>query len=216
MIGYLLCILFIHPVLQIDPDPERFRGQIETFIEKDKQNPPEPGAILFVGSSSIVMWKSLKEDFGDHHVLNRGFGGSHASDVLYYFDVVVKPYYPSKILFYEGDNDLASGKSPRETMKDFKMFHSRVNKAFPDTEIGFIAAKPSPKRWDMKDKFRKFNQLLEKYCKKHKDLTFIDVFDAMLNERGRPSPEFYVSDSLHMSDKGYDIWQKQVEPFIEE
>ena len=52
-------------------------------------NPPPTNAILFVGSSSIRVWPNLAATFPNHPVLNRGFGGSQMSEVLFYFDRVV-------------------------------------------------------------------------------------------------------------------------------
>jgi hypothetical protein len=37
---------------------------------------------LFVGSSSIVNWRTLIADFPRYSVLNRGFGGSETADAL--------------------------------------------------------------------------------------------------------------------------------------
>jgi len=43
---------------------------IKTFEEADKTNPPAKGAVLFIGSSSIALWKSLREDFPKARVIN--------------------------------------------------------------------------------------------------------------------------------------------------
>ena len=52
-----------------------FEADIKKFEAEDAKNPPAKGGIVFVGSSSIVRWKSLKEDFPGYNVINRGFGG---------------------------------------------------------------------------------------------------------------------------------------------
>ena len=33
-------------------------------------------------------------------------------------------------------------------------------------------------------------------------LTFIDVWDEMLTDDGKPNPDLYVDDGLHMNEKG--------------
>ena len=103
--------LFTFSLLVDNPDPLRFEDEINAFKESDKNEPPQPGSYLFIGSSSIKIWKTIKDDFAGYPVLNRGFGGSHFSDAIYYFNDIVKPYEPSKIIIYEGDNDIASEKS---------------------------------------------------------------------------------------------------------
>ena len=55
----------------------KWQGAMEAFAKADAANPPAKGGIVFVGSSSIVRWKSLAQDFPEHRVVNRGFGGSN-------------------------------------------------------------------------------------------------------------------------------------------
>ena len=59
-----------------DPDPERFRKEIDAFLRWDEKNSAVEQAVLFVGSSSIRLWPTALS-FPDLPVLNRGFGGAH-------------------------------------------------------------------------------------------------------------------------------------------
>jgi hypothetical protein len=54
---------------------DRSEAEIRRFEESDRTTPPPAGGIVFVGSSSIRMWRSLESDFPGLPVLNRGFGG---------------------------------------------------------------------------------------------------------------------------------------------
>src|SRR3954465_3242868 len=72
----------------------KWEADIEAFEKQDQRNPPPAHPILFVGSSTIRFWK-VSDAFPGLPVLNRGFGGSETSDVLYYFDRVVARYHPS-------------------------------------------------------------------------------------------------------------------------
>jgi lysophospholipase L1-like esterase len=212
-IKLLLLILFISFV--DDPDPLRFQSEIDELTNKDRIEATGQGGIMFLGSSSIRMWKSLEQDFEGYPVYNLGFGGSHTSDVLYYFQDLVLPYKPSLIIFYEGDNDLASGKSPSEVFSEFKTFHQWVRRDLAGTKIGFISVKPSPSRWNLKNEYKKLNERILSYSRKKADIFFIDVCKPMMGENGKPQPGLFLSDSLHMNEKGYDLWEKQVRPFIE-
>ena len=102
--------------------PERgslWEKAIAAYEQKDKaQGAPAPGGILFVGSSSIVKWKSLTQDFPGLPVFGRGFGGSQIQDSTYYAGRIVLPYQPKTIVFYAGDNDLADGNSPELAIGD--------------------------------------------------------------------------------------------------
>src|SRR5271154_5358846 len=85
-----------------------FEADIRKFEAADAVNPPRPGGIVFVGSSSIVRWKTLAQDFPGYNVINRGFGGSEISDSVRFADRIVTPYKPKMIVFFAGTNDIAA------------------------------------------------------------------------------------------------------------
>ena len=151
MAALSLTIGAIIPVFAQEQGPERWEESIQKFEKQDSLNPVEPGANLFVGSSSVAIWQDIADYFPDHQVLNRGFGGSQFSDLLYYVDRVVYPYKPAKIFIYEGDNDLAAGDTPKQIMKEAKKLRKMIKKELGNTPVVFISPKPSMARWDMKD-----------------------------------------------------------------
>ncbi|MCL5019789.1 MAG: hypothetical protein M1426_04890, partial [Patescibacteria group bacterium] len=122
---------------------------IQAFEKQDKEQFPEPEIIEFTGSSSILMWKTLAEDFKPLKVFNRGFGGSQMFEVLQYADRIIIPYKPRIIVLYAGDNDIASGKTPEMVLNDFKLLVEKIHNALPETFIYYISIKPSILRWAM-------------------------------------------------------------------
>jgi len=102
-----------------DPNPERFSKDINTFAVWDSKNTFPENAILFVGSSSVLFWPTATA-FPGKPIINRGFGGSEISDVIYFYDQVIKPYAPTKIFLYAGDNDVGHGKMADQVFEDYK------------------------------------------------------------------------------------------------
>lgn len=197
-----------------DPDPARFADAIAAFERWDTKNATPSDPVLFVGSSSIVGWKSA-EGFPGLPVINRGFGGSHMSDLLHYYERVVKPYNPRVIVLYEGDNDVEWGKSPERVVADYRKFFDRVGADFPRTPIIVVAIKPSIARWEKWPAMKRTNELLAEICAADERLLFADIAPPMLGGDGRPTEEMFVSDGLHLSDEGYRRWQEVVRPMIE-
>jgi hypothetical protein len=154
-----------------NPDPNRFSEQIDAFAAWDSKNavPSEP--ILFVGSSSIRMWKT-RQAFPDLPVINRGFGGSHISDVVYFSDRIVLPYRPKLIVLYAGDNDVAGGKSAAQVLCDYRRFVELVHAELPDTRIIFITIKPSGKRWSLWPRMNGANELIRSFSAKRGQRTY--------------------------------------------
>ncbi len=191
-----------------------FEKEIEAFEAQDKKAAPPQAAILFLGSSSVRFWTSVAKDFPDQKVINRGFGGSTIPDSTRYAERIVFPYHPSQIVFYAGDNDIAGGHAPDRVLADFKALVEKLRTNLPEVRIHFIAIKPSLARWKLVDKIKEANRLIEEYCKAGKGLDYIDVFTPMLGEDGKPKPEIFREDGLHMNAKGYEIWTGIIGPRI--
>src|SRR5258706_5367214 len=198
---------------QKPPAPESWEPAIRKFEESDRQQPPEKGGVVFVGSSSIRIWESLAADFPGVKVINRGFGGSAIADSTFYAGRIITPYRPKMIVFYAGDNDLASGISPDQVSEDFKKFVARVRRDLPRVEIAFISIKPSPARWALVDKMKSANEKIRTYIEKQKNLEYIDVFAAMLRD-GEVRKELFGDDGLHMNRAGYQLWASIVRPYL--
>lgn len=210
-----LFLLLVSPAFAQQAGPERWEPTIRQFEQQDSINPVSPGAILFVGSSSIAKWQDVADYFPDQRVINRGFGGSEFSDLLHYADRVIDPYQPAKIFIYEGDNDLASGKSPQQIMKDARQLRVKIRRALGDTPVVFISPKPSVARWELKDQYEKLNASLKKYADQEKNTEFADVWTPALDENGRVLTDIFVEDNLHLNAAGYRIWQKVLAPYLE-
>ena len=187
-----------------------FAGEINAFADADHDSPPPTNAVLFIGGSSIRLWKTLAQDFPDHQVINRGFGGSQIIDSVNYMDRIVIPYRPKHIVFYAGGNDINAGKFPEEVLADFQAFVRKVRKTLPDVKISYISIAPNPARWSQVGRVREANRLISTYVRYDGRLSFIDVFPHMLGRNGQPRPDIYVADRLHMNARGYEIWKKIV------
>ncbi len=143
-------------------DPKRYEEAIREFEEADKIHFPSQGVIVFAGSSSIKLWKTLAEDFIPFNVINRGFGGSQTSDLLYYADRIIIPYKPGIVVVYEGDNDISAGKTSEMVYDDFKLLVKKIHESLPETVIMYITIKPSIRRWALWDKMDKANKLVNR------------------------------------------------------
>lgn len=196
--------------LQVWGAANKFEQDIQVFEKRDHINPPPKRAILFIGSSSIRMWDSLEKDFPKYDVINRGFGGSEISDSVRFVDRIVVPYKPSIIVMYAGGNDINNGKTPFIVAHDFKMFVNRVHRALPGTKIAYISIAPNPARWSQIEKVREANSLIRAYANKEPRVSFIDIHSHMLGTDGKPKPDIFLPDRLHMNGNGYEIWKREV------
>lgn len=195
-------------------EANRFEPEIAAFEAQDRESPPPQDAILFLGSSSVRMWRTVAEDMAPLPVIHRGFGGSQITDAIYFADRIVFPYRPRVIVFYEGDNDVGSGKSPETVLADFARFERLVHSRLPETVILFISIKPSKARWNIWPEMNRANMLIDHYITRHAFLGYLDVATPMLGDDGRPL-DIFLDDDLHMTPAGYKIWTKVIRPRVE-
>lgn len=193
----------------------RWEKEITALETADRTNPPPRTAVMFLGSSTIRLWKTLAQDFPDVPVINRGFGGSEIVDATHFADRLIFPHAPRQIIFRSGGNDLHKGKTPEEVFADFKAFVVKVHAQLPQTEIVFLAWNNSPSRWPGAARERALNQLVAEFAKSQPRVKYLDVADLTLDANGQPRPELFVSDKLHFNAAGYKLLTERVRPVVQ-
>ena len=191
-------------------------SEINAFWEADKKQMPPEGAVLFIGSSSIRLWKTLAEDLPEIPVINRGFGGSLLSESVLYASRIAIPYKPKIIVLFAGTNDLAAGKKPAQVFQDFQEFVQKIHASLPNTRIVYLPISPSVARWKNEGAVMETNYLIERYIVENNGptnkLNFISTHDALLSPEGKPQPALLREDGLHLNADGYKLWTSVIRP----
>lgn len=196
--------------------PTRFEAEIRNFEAEDSVSGIRKVDVLFTGSSSIRLWKTLSSDMAPIQLLNRGFGGSTLPEVIHYADRIILPYQPDIIVLYCGENDLANDETTaQDAFERFKQLHKYLRKNLPKTQLYYISIKPSVSRWKYWPKFNEANLKIEDFMKKRKNCLFIDTASKMLDSNGMVFQDIFVSDNLHMNEKGYAIWTGVLKPVLQ-
>ena len=195
-------------------DYAKWEKEVAAYEEADRKSPPPKGAILFIGSSTIRLWKTLGEDYPDLKVINRGFGGTEIVDSTHFADRLIFPHEPKQVFLRAGGNDIHNGRTPRQAAHDFAEFVSVVHKRLPKTEILYISVSPAPSRWGETDKYRELNRLIREMALEMPRVGFVDTFDMVLWPDGGARHELFVKDRLHFSPEGYSLLRERVRPFL--
>ena len=198
-----------------DPDPHRFPQEIAGFENWDARNSTPGNAILFVGSSSIRLWKTA-EAFPAYPVINRGFGGSHIPDMIYHYDRVIGRHDPALIVFYSSENDVASGVPLDQVFDDYTRLAGRILDDFPEAQLLYISIKPSNSRIQHSANFTAFNRMVEEFNRGNHRLHYIDLATALTGDGMLPDDAFFVTDRLHLNESGYEAWNRLLGPVLEQ
>jgi lysophospholipase L1-like esterase len=198
-----------HTYEEAEP-PEWYEKEIRLFEILDKYDPPPDSAVLFTGSSTIRRWHSLGEDMYPWKVINRGFGGSVMKELNENIDRIVFPYNPSRIIVYEGDNDIARGTGPAAFLEECREFIQRCQQQLPETEIIFLSIKPSPARMRYWKQMNKANHMLEDLTEMHEEVMFIDISTSMFTKPGILKKDIFAPDGVHLNEKGYALLRQSI------
>ena len=190
-----------------------FKSEVQEIQNRYANLSPQGKTIVFTGSSSVRMWRSVNELAPENTIVNTGFGGSQARDLWQHKKTLITQFNPHQVFIYEGDNDLFAGVSPRKIKRITKKIIRAIRKNNNQTQIVLIAAKPSISRWNLKTKYEQLNGLFERLATKKKPIIYADVWNPMLKE-GELDKSLFISDGLHMNQKGYDIWESVLKPLI--
>lgn len=199
-------VCLLHRFYEEGKEPNRFENEIRIFEVLDCFKPPPENLTLFTGSSSIRMWYHLPEDLPGIPLLNRGFGGSSMKDLNYYFGRIVLPYRPSRIIVYEGDNDISNGTSPEAFLEECVKFINACREYLPGVQIYFVSVKPSPARFRYWPLMQKANAMLQDLANRNPGIHYIDITADMLNADGEPREDIFLEDGIHMNETGYGLW----------
>ncbi|HEY4618965.1 MAG TPA: GDSL-type esterase/lipase family protein [Flavobacterium sp.] len=205
----LVLVFALISFIQSKAQEKPYYEDIIKFRNYDKVNPPQKDVILFIGSSTFTIWgDEVRKDFDNNKIINRAFGGSTLVDLINYEDEIIFAYHPKKIVIYCGENDIANDYpkvSGKEVAKRFKQLYQDIRLKFPIIPIVYLAIKPSPSRWEMRNKMIDANRKIEKYLKKQSNNHIVKIWNKLLDEDGKPKASLYLEDELHLNPQGYKI-----------
>src|SRR3984893_7943319 len=148
------------PLASPSPSVGPFEQEVRSLENRRIEFSQRP--IIFYGSSSIRLWKTLSQDFTGYPVVNCGFGGSRLSDCVRYVSRLVLRLKPAAVVLYAGDNDLTQGALPDQAFASFRDLYGALRGYSEQMPIAYISVKPSPARIRYLDNILRFNQLVKK------------------------------------------------------
>ncbi|MFC4232858.1 GDSL-type esterase/lipase family protein [Parasediminibacterium paludis] len=181
-------------------------------LERIKESISYQPELVFYGSSSIRLWRSLNKDFENCHPINLGFGGSTLAACVWYFDRIMAGLQPKGMVLYAGDNDLGDGRHPEEVFVFFKQLMAFIRQKYGNIPVAYISIKPSIRRFNIIDQIRFTNKIISEEIERMNDATyFVNIYDRMLDANKYPRRDLFEPEGLHINDKGYALWKSVID-----
>lgn len=204
----LAVILYGELSKTVSEDPSVWIEDVNELVEATRARGPVDRAVLFTGSSSIRFWTTLEEDMQPLNTIRHGFGGAKLGDIEHFATALITDFAPRAVVVFAGSNDIQPGsaKSPQVLLDTYQRLVARVREGLPTAPIYYIGITPSLLRFSVWDVSRETNRLIREFTENDPTLHYIETGPLLLGEDGKPDPDNYRFDRLHLSERGYAIW----------
>ena len=196
---------------------QRWESAVAALEATDKIEKHPDNSILFVGSSSIRRWKDIATDIAPYHSIQRGYGGAKWSDVAIFADRLISPHTFRAVVFFVG-NDITGSttdKSPEEVAGLFAYVLGRVREHNQQAAVFYVAVTPTPSRFAVWPEARAANTAIRAVCERNNNTYFIGTESIFLDAAGKPWPELFVKDALHLNRDGYIRWTAAIKSHLD-
>ena len=208
IIIFFLLINSCSPLKKYEGTASKWEKDIIKLENLDKTKKQNNDAILFIGSSSIRLWRSIKKDLAPYESIKRAYGGARYTDLIHFTERLVSPHDVKAVGIFVA-NDITGGKNdlrPKEVFHLSKLVIEQIQRSHKNSPIFFIETTPTPKRWKAWDKISNANDLIKKHCESKTDLFYISTRDYFIGENKLPIEDYFIRDKLHLNSKGYLLW----------
>ena len=197
---------------------DRFLALHESFLKRGKEGPID---IVFLGDSITERWTSAPQVWnrylGKWKAANFGIGGDRTQHVLWRVENgELDGIKPRVLVLMIGTNN-ANSDAPDSIARAVTRIVHKVREKLPDTKIlllGIFPRAPRPK--DMgkpMERIREVNPQLAR-LDDGKMIRYLDIGDRFLVDG--QVPKDVMPDGVHLSERGYEIWAKAMQPLLEE
>ncbi|MCU4677246.1 GDSL-type esterase/lipase family protein [Catenovulum sp. 2E275] len=191
----------------------------QKLLQAKTQNPD----FILIGDSITHGWEDAGKDvwnkwFADIHTLNLGFSGDRTENVLWRLQHgEVDGLSPKLVMIMIGTNNTGHRmENPEFIINGINAILTELDKRIPNSKV--LLLNIFPRGAEISDEARqnniKVNQLLDDVALKHNALR-ADFNADFLDESGHLSKAI-MPDLLHPNEQGYEIWAKQLNPFIDQ
>ena len=196
---FLLTIVSCSPLKKYENTAAKWENEIVKLEKLDSSQDYTKNQILFIGSSSIRLWKSIKKDLEPYESIKRAYGGARYTDLIHFTERLVQPHNIKAIGIFVA-NDITGGEndlSPKEVLKLAKYVVKQIRTSHKNSSVFFIETTPTPKRWKAWSKISQANDLIREFCDSSDRLFYISTRDYFIGDNGLPTEEYFFRDKLH-------------------
>jgi len=167
--------------------------------------------LVFIGDS-LTEWFDWQERFPAHSVLNLGFSGETVEELLDRRNRIRSRIESPDIIFLmTGINNVLS--EQYDITRPYAEIVRNLTTWYKAAKIVVQSLLPVDMPWIKNDTMRTINRHLAAIAQEH-NAEYLDVYAAFIDDNGNPKPGLLSDDGVHLAGKGYEVWAKVVENYL--
>jgi lysophospholipase L1-like esterase len=168
------------------------------------------GAVVFVGDSLVGNWKDLERSFPGLKIANRGIGGDVSRGVLFRLKEDVLDLNPSTLVVLIGTNDLSARGSPDSVIANLSAIVAQAKQHNPSLPVVICTVPPreNPKAPIRQATLDELNVKIRALASDQ--VKILDLFALFSTPEGKPVPDYFKPDLLHLDAPGYAKFKEAV------
>ncbi|CAG2170476.1 unnamed protein product [Oppiella nova] len=172
--------------------------------------------IVFVGDSITEFWESVgrmtwDRSYAPRHAYNYGISGDRTENVIYRIrEKEFDGLHPKVAVLMIGTNNIGWNNSVEDTVRGVKQVLTELTAKLPDTKV--ILTSHLPRTEPYGSKCKQVTELIQQFAD-NKTVFYEDLWTPYVFPNGTQKLELFV-DGLHLSPKGYEVWQQTMEPLL--
>jgi hypothetical protein len=199
----------------IPPEIARWEATIAKLEERNAEEDVAGDRILYYGSSSIRLWRSIVEDMAPWPAVQRGYGGAKLPDIIHYAPRVIGPHLGEsnprrcRALVVFVANDITgrdTDASSEQVASLFSDLHTWIRKQDATIPLFWIEVTPTQSRWSAWPQIEESTKRIGQIIDGDKNAHLISTAGAYLGLDGMARPELFRRDQLHLTPDGYQQW----------
>ena len=207
----------------VSPQPRIEEWWFSRHAEKIGQMSKGEFDLLMVGDSITHNFDSVgesvwKKHFEPRKAINLGFGGDRTNHVLWRLDHLPRlETGPRAAVVMIGTNNICWGSDePAQAAMGVAAVATKLRGLYPEVKVLVLGV--FPRRREATHPHRKeiveLNAALPGLLESVEGVTFLDIGEAFLDEKGHLSEEM-MPDTTHPSERGHEIWAEEIGPVLD-
>jgi lysophospholipase L1-like esterase len=168
--------------------------------------------LVFIGDS-LTEWYDWQERFPEHRARNLGISGETVEELLdrrERIHEIVRA--PDVVFLMTGINNIANGQY--DIFGPYREIVRNLTTWYKGATIVVQSVLPVDFPWVGPGVIRDVNRNMEKIAEEF-NAKYLDVYSSFVTKDDKPKDGLLSDDGVHLSAKGYEVWAKAVEEFLD-